>query len=163
MTTSPPIDARSFWRVIGQRATGITVVTAQGSDGPAGLLALSATHLTADPPTMMVAIDKRTSALAPVLESGHFAVNFLPRDAEAEANAFSGRTEAKGADRFAEGRWTTLQTGAPVHAAALGVLDCTVEETLERHGVVLVIGRVVAVAVRDDGEPLVYFRGKYVG
>ncbi|MFT5180492.1 MAG: flavin reductase (DIM6/NTAB) family NADH-FMN oxidoreductase RutF, partial [Alphaproteobacteria bacterium] len=45
------IDPGSFWRAIGQRATGMTIVTAHGSDGPAGLLALSATHVAADPPT----------------------------------------------------------------------------------------------------------------
>ena len=155
------IDAKTFWTAIGQRATGITVVTAEGPDGPAGLLALSATHLTADPPTMMVAIDRRTSALPAVLAAGHFAVNYLPHDAEDEANAFGGRTAAKGADRFLPGRWRTLATGAPVHVAALGALDCEVEEALERHGAVIVIGRVVSVAVQE-GAPLIYFRGKYL-
>ena len=161
MTTPTPVDARAFWGTIGQRATGVTVVTASGPNGPAGLIALSATHVTADPPTMLVAIDRRTSALAAVLAAGCFAINYLPRGAEAEAEAFGGRTEAKGADRFAPGRWTTLITGAPTHVEALGVMDCEMEETLERHGVTLVLGRVLAVAAPGAGEPLIYFRGKY--
>lgn len=161
MTLPTSVDARAFWGAIGQRATGVTIVTASGPDGPAGLLALSATHLTADPPTMMVAIDRRTSALAAVLAAGCFAINYLPRGSETEADAFGGRTDAKGADRFVAGRWTTLVTGAPTHVEALGVLDCKVEETLERHGVTLVIGRVLAVAAPSGGEPLIYFRGKY--
>src|SRR5262245_51046226 len=75
------IDAKAFWRTLGQRAIGSTIVTARSADGPAGLLGLSATHLCADPPLMLVSIDKRTSALPVVLAAGHFAVNFLDRDA----------------------------------------------------------------------------------
>ena len=98
MTTPPaspaPIDIKTFWRILGQRALGSVVVTARGSDGPAGFLGLSATHLTAAPPTMLVSIDKRTSALAAVLENSHFALNYLPRESAALADLFGGRGSA---------------------------------------------------------------------
>jgi len=58
------IEIKDFWRAIGERAIGAAVVTAADIHGPAGFLALSATHLCADPPMMMVSIDKRTSALS---------------------------------------------------------------------------------------------------
>lgn len=161
--TSGSIDARTFWRAVGQRATGATVVTAQSRDGPAGFLGLSATHVCADPPTMLVSIDKRTTALGAVLESRHFAINFLPRGAEAIAEAFGGRGGTSGAARFELGAWRTLSTGAPVLANALGALDCTLEETIERHGVTIAIGRVVDCAVDPGGEPLIYFAGKFMG
>ena len=32
------IDAKLFWRVLGQRAIGSTIVTAQSEDRPAGFL-----------------------------------------------------------------------------------------------------------------------------
>src|SRR5215831_8435344 len=103
--TGKTIDVRTFWRAIGQRATGSTVVTASSAEGPAGFLGLSATHLTADPPLMMVSIDKRTSALATILAARHFAINYLPKDAMAIADMFGGKGERKGADRFEVGRW----------------------------------------------------------
>jgi flavin reductase (DIM6/NTAB) family NADH-FMN oxidoreductase RutF len=166
MTTPPaspaPIDLKTFWRILGQRALGSVVVTARGSDGPAGFLGLSATHLTAAPPTMLVSIDKRTSALAAVLESRHFALNYLPREAAALADLFGGRGSAKGADRFAGERWKTLTTGAPVLVDALGAVDCALEEAIERHGVIIAIGRVVDFLIRPDGEPLIHFRGDFV-
>ena len=139
---------------------GVSIVTARGADGPAGFLGLSATHVCADPPLMLVSIDRRTSALAAVLGAKHFAINYLPRDAEAVATAFGGKTDAKGADRFEAGKWTTLSTGAPVFATAVGALDCVLEETIERHDVVIAIGRVVNFFA-GDGEPLIYFRGGY--
>jgi flavin reductase (DIM6/NTAB) family NADH-FMN oxidoreductase RutF len=155
----PTIDAKTFWRTLGERATGATIVTARGADGPAGFLGLSATHVCADPPTMLVSIDRRTAALQAVLQSRHFAINYLPRDATAIADAFAGKTDVKGAARFEAGRWGTLVTGAPVLDDALGAVDCALEKTIDHFGTVIVIGRVVAMRARGSGEPLVYFRG----
>jgi flavin reductase (DIM6/NTAB) family NADH-FMN oxidoreductase RutF len=160
MGETKQIDAKTFWRALAARATGVVVATAQGADGPAGFLALSATHVTADPPTMLVSIDKRTGALAAVLHGRHFALNFLPHGDRALADMFGGRGETRGADRFAPERWATLSTGAPVLNDAVGAIDCALEETIERHGVVIAIGRVVDVIARD-GEPLLFFRGAY--
>jgi len=155
------IDIKTFWQAIGVRAIGAAVVTAADSEGPAGFLALSATHMTADPPTMIVSIDKKTSALKPVLASKHFAISYLPQGAQAIADNFGGRGPLKGADRFEAGRWTTLTTGAPVLIDAVGALDCRLEETIERHGVVLCIGRLVDFSANAGREPLISFRGGY--
>ena len=159
-TSGDAIDGRAFWTTLGQRATGMTVVTADSDNGPVGFLGLSAAHVTASPPTMLVSVDRKTSALAGIQSRRHFAVNFLPADASRVADAFGGRTGVSGADRFAPGDWHTLSTGAPVYSQALGVFDCVVEEILERGDIFIVIGKVVAVASRSDGEPLIFFRGK---
>jgi flavin reductase (DIM6/NTAB) family NADH-FMN oxidoreductase RutF len=156
------IDAKSFWRAIGQRATGSTIVTARSAEGPAGFLGLSATHVCAEPPLMLVSIDKRTSALPTVLAAGHFALNFLGRDASAIAEVFGGKGSLKGAERFETGSWGTLTTGAPVLMSAIGAMDCTLEETIERHGVCIVIGRVVDVLNGGGAAPLIHFRGGYL-
>jgi flavin reductase (DIM6/NTAB) family NADH-FMN oxidoreductase RutF len=156
------IDAKAFWRAIGNRATGSTVVTAATPDGPAGFLGLSATHVCAEPPLMLVSIDKRTSALQTILAARHFALNFLPRDAAGIAEDFGGKGPRKGADRFEAGKWGTLTTGAPVLLAAVGAIDCTLEETIERAGVTIAIGRVVDVFHGADAAPLVHFRGAYL-
>jgi flavin reductase (DIM6/NTAB) family NADH-FMN oxidoreductase RutF len=160
MTATKSIDPKMFWRALGARALGVAVATARGVDGPAGFLALSATHLTADPPTMLVAIDKRTSALAAVLHAKHFAVNFLSRGDEALADMFSGRTQVRGAARFAPSRWHALTTGAPILDDAVGAIDCVLEEAIERFNVTIAIGRVVDLVTRD-GDPLLFFRGAY--
>ena len=157
-----PIDGRRFWQAIGQRATGSTIVTARSAAGPAGLLGLSATHLCADPPTMMVSVDKRTSALGVILEAKHFAINYLPSSAALLADIFGGKSELKGAARFETANWTTLATGAPVLEGAVGVIDCELVETIERYGTVLVLGRVVAAKHDPGASPLIHFRGGYL-
>jgi flavin reductase (DIM6/NTAB) family NADH-FMN oxidoreductase RutF len=156
------IDIGAFWKAIGARAVGATVVTARGSAGPAGFLGLSATHVCAAPPTMLVSIDARTSALGAIRDSGHFAINYLPRGAEGVVDLFGGKTDVKGPDRFEAGKWGVLATGAPVFNGAVGVMDCRLEETIERHGTIIALGRVVAIGGDPDAAPLVYFRGGYL-
>ena len=155
------IDAKTFWKAIGCRAIGVAVVTARGSDGPAGFLALSATHLTASPPTMLVSIGLSTSALAAVREGNHFAINYVPKGREDLAKEFGGGGQLKGADRFRPGDWGELRTGAPTLVDAVGVIDCRLEEMIERHATVIALGRVVAWSA-GTRDPLISFRGGYV-
>lgn len=155
-------DAKTFWRAIGSRAIGVAIVTAKGANGPAGFLALSATHLTASPPTMLVSIGQSTSALAPILESRHFAINYVAKDREDLAKEFGGQGTLKGADRFLPGQWTTLKTGAPTLIGAVGVLDCELEEAIERHNTTIAIGRIAAYAQASGVQPLISFAGKYI-
>jgi flavin reductase (DIM6/NTAB) family NADH-FMN oxidoreductase RutF len=164
MIITPPlsstVDAKTFWKTLGERATGMTVVTADSDEGPTGFLGLSASHVAADPPTLLVSIDRKTSALGGVLSRRHFAVNFLPAAAVKIADAFGGKAGLAGAERFAEGEWTKLVTGAPIYQHALGAFDCAVADIIERGNVSIIIGTVVGATARGEGEPLVYFRGK---
>jgi flavin reductase (DIM6/NTAB) family NADH-FMN oxidoreductase RutF len=156
------VDAKTFWQAIGQRAIGSTIVTARSASGPAGLLGLSATHVCADPPTMLVTVDKRTSALQTILDAKHFAINYLPQGASELADIFGGKGALKGAERFGTANWQTLATGAPVLADAVGVIDCELQEAIERHGVLLLLGTVVATSANPERKPLVHFRGGYL-
>lgn len=156
-----PIDAKTFWRMLGMRAVGVAVVTAQGEDGPAGFLALSATHVTADPPSMLVSIDERTKALAAVLHSRHFAINYLSAADQALADSFGGRGPLKGTDRFEAGRWRTLATGAPILSDVIGAIDCKLAETFRFHSTTIAVGRVAAFELGERSDALVYFGGRY--
>src|SRR4051812_23924730 len=112
------IDIRSFWRAVGLRPVGASVVTASSDAGPRGFLALSATHLCADPPLMMVSVDEKTSAIETILSAQHFAINFLAAGQTSLATIFGGRGELKGADRFATAEWGSIATGAPTLVGA---------------------------------------------
>lgn len=162
MLTDGGIDARTFWKAIGARAVGAAVVTTAGPQGRAGFFALSATHLTASPPTIMVSIDGKTSALDVLREGGCFAVNYLPDSRQDLVALFSGKAGLDGDARFTDGEWTSLASGAPILRDAVGVLDCTLEEIIERHGTAIAIGRLVAFEAAPDRQPLVSFRGGYL-
>ncbi|HWJ75458.1 MAG TPA: flavin reductase family protein [Kaistia sp.] len=153
------IEPANFWRAVGFRAIGAAVVAARNADGPAGLLALSTAHLSQSPPTMTCAVGLTTSALSTILEAGHFAISFLSEDQGDVAERFGGRTALKGAERFEPARWDVLKTGAPVLKDAVGALDCELDEAIQRHGTMILIGRIVAFHSAGGLTPLVYFQG----
>jgi flavin reductase (DIM6/NTAB) family NADH-FMN oxidoreductase RutF len=159
-TPSTNVDVKAFWQTLGERPIGATIVTAMGKDGPVGFLGLSASHVTASPPTLLVSVDHKTHALAAILEQQHFAINFLGAGDEAVADAFGGKSGVSGAERFRAGEWESLSTGAPVYTKALGVFDCTLADVIERGSVSIVIGDVAAARGKGDGAALVFFRGK---
>ena len=111
---------------------------------------------------MLVTVDKRTSALQTILDAKHFAINYLPQGASELADVFGGKTALKGAERFGTATWQSLRTGAPVLDGAVGAIDCELAEAIERHGVMLLLGTVVATRANPERTPLVHFRGGYL-
>ncbi|MBY8977151.1 flavin reductase [Rhodobacteraceae bacterium NNCM2] len=162
MTTEPAdedLTPGDFWRALGMRATGVTIITTKGAKGPAGFMALSATHLSAAPPLMTISVSASTSALPVLLESGAFAINYLSEGGREIHDRFTARDAPRGSARFEGLAWSELKTGAPVFDAVTGALDCRVEEVIERHGTSLVIGRIVGKMTRPEARPLVHFAG----
>ena len=152
-------DIRSFWEAVGLRPVGASVVTASDKTGPRGLLALSPTHLCADPPLMMVSVDERTSALETILGAQHFAINYLAASQARLMAVFGGKSELTGADRFTTDEWGQMATGAPTLMGAAGVIDCQLVEVIRRHGTAIVVGEVKAFAGSGNNDPLITYRG----
>lgn len=150
-------NAAPFWKVLGERPIGFTVVTAAG-DEPVGFIGLSVAHVSSEPPLLSVAIDMGNKAFEPIRRSGSFAVNFLSAEDEAVASAFMRRGTST-EERFQPGIWETLATSSPVLSTAAGVFDCLVECVVELDHAKLVVGSVVASRIGPEGPPLVFYRG----
>jgi flavin reductase ActVB len=88
-----------------------------------------------------------------------FAVNILRQEQAELSNRFAW---VKDEDRFAEGKWTTAVTGAPVLADALAWLDCSIHDRFRAGTHTAYVGEVVASKVPyPDAEPLVYWNRGY--
>jgi flavin reductase (DIM6/NTAB) family NADH-FMN oxidoreductase RutF len=158
----PVGDVKTFWHAIGVRAVGTSVVTANGLSGPAGFLALSVAHLSASPPSMLVGVGKKTTAISAIRESAHFAINCLASDQVDLADVFGGRRSVNGADRFSFGHWGVFATGAPILLNGLGAIECDLDEIIERHDTFIVIGKIREYMINSDRAPLVSFGGGYL-
>ena len=157
----PGISPKQFWPALAGRSCGVAVVTTQALGQRAGFLALSVTHFTADPPTLMLSVGASTSALPLIQASGVLAVNYLAQDQSEIAEIFGGKRDLRGDDRFSVGEWGQLKTGAPVLRQAVASLDCVVAEMIERFGTMLVLARLVDFSDSGRGDPLTFFRGSY--
>ena len=106
------LDPGTFWRVLGSRAVGMTLVTSGQGENRAGLIALSAAHVSAAPPTLLASIEGSTSALATIRDTGAFAINFLASIDRPVHDRFHPKSGIKGAERFEDTHWGQLKTGS---------------------------------------------------
>ena len=157
-----PDEATRLRMAMRNVAGTVSVITAGSAADRSGLTVTSAVSLSIEPPTMIVTINRGASAWPVIRAHGHFAVNLLASHQQAIADRFAGRNGEKGAARYAGANWTELVTGAPVLADALAVVDCAIEEIIERHSHAIVIGAVKAVQA-NGGEALLYHHGRYGG
>jgi len=149
----------AFWKAIGCRSVGAAIVCTSSKEGTVGFLALSATHLCADPPTLMIALDAGTTAGEPLLASGAFTINYLAKDQKFLVDKFFDRNGPKGAERFRDVETLPMTTGSPAIVGAVGSLDCAVEEVITRHGAQIVLGRLIDVRQDYTRPPLISFAG----
>lgn len=155
----PDINPSIFWRAVGTRPVGATIVTAQYAGHRAGFLGLSFSHVSADPPIVLVSANHSTSALATILASKAFAVSLLPGRSEAVARAFGGSVPNE--ERFAAASWDTLTTGAPVLAGAPVTFDCELHRVINEDQTSMLLGRVVGIGFSSANDVTVAYHGAY--
>lgn len=156
---APGIDAARFRQVLGHFPTGVTVITAVGPEGPAGLAIGSFTSLSLDPPLVAFCPDRSSSSWPGIREAGSFCVNILAEDQERVCRSFA----SKGTDKFAGIGWTAAGSGSPLLDDVLAWVDCDLESVLDGGDHEIAIGRVRALGVDEGRElgPLVFYRGGY--
>jgi len=153
------VDPARFREVIGNFATGVTIVTAHGPDGPAGLTTNAVTSLSLDPLLILVCFDNGSRTLPVVQETGRFAVNMLRAGNEDLAALFASKRVQS--EKF-EAVTHNVDHGVPVLDDALAWLVCDVHATYPGGDHTIGVGAVTAAGVAPDGgEPLVFFRGAW--
>ena len=155
------IEAHAFKGVMRDVAGAVSVITAAHRGQRAGLTATSLTALSAEPPTVIVCVNRAASAWPVIEAAGHFAINVLTARHQDIADRFAGRGGHAGEARFGIGAWRPLATGAPTLDSALAVLDCRIDEVIPRHSHVILIGRIKAIRQGREGGALLYWRGLY--
>ena len=141
---------------------GVSVITAGRGQDISGMTVTSVTSLSVDPPTLIVSVNREASSWPLLKRHGFFGVNILASDQLDVAERFAGKGGLKGAERFAGAQWTTRISGVPLLVDALSAIDCAVEETIERHSHVIVIGRVLDIRNSGRNAALAYWQGRYV-
>ncbi|OXC76718.1 flavin reductase family protein [Caballeronia sordidicola] len=157
------IDVNAFRTGMRRLAGHVCLVTTVHPNGErAGLTATAVCSVSAEPPTILICVNRQNSSHAVIRESKIFAVNVLALEDQELANRFASRIV--GEERFNEGLWTTLETGAPVLESALVSFDCRIAQAIEvgTHGIVF--GAIEAIRVRQaEAKPLLYVHGSYGG
>ena len=157
MTVTP----QQFIQGMRQLAAGVTLITAQHEGRRAGMTATAVCSLSAEPPQLLVCINRQAETYRIVHDSGAFAVNVLASHQQPLAEAFAGAVAIYGERRFDLAAWSILATGSPVLSPCLATFDCRLVEAVPAATHSIFIGRVEDVALELDLQPLVYAGGDY--
>ncbi len=143
-------------KIMGQFATGVTVVTTGGAAGLHGLTANAVASLSLDPPLVLVAVEKKSHSLGFLKVNRCFAVNIL----RLEQDDVSRRFAKPGPKDFTGLAIESKVTGAPILCDCLAYVDCKVVEILPGGDHEIFVGEIVSGKVLG-GHPLLYHAGKY--
>lgn len=150
-------DSLGLRNAMGMFATGVTVITTRCADGTlAGFTANSFSSVSLDPPLILWSLGLHAPSLHAFEACSHFAINVL----SASQAELSQRFATSGIDKFAGLEWREGLGGAPLIADCLATFECAREACHPGGDHKIFVGRVERLA-RQDGEPLVFFGGRY--
>ena len=154
------VSADAFRDTMRELASGVALVTSASEGKRAGCAVTSLTSLSLAPPSLLVCLNRDSSTLRAIRASGVFAVSILGIGHEPLARRFS-EPGLSGADRFAEGEWRKLHTGAPVLSDALAAIDCRLDRIVEHATHAIVIGAAAALAKGGQAGLLLHWRSRF--
>jgi flavin reductase (DIM6/NTAB) family NADH-FMN oxidoreductase RutF len=157
-----PVDPGHFRSVMGNFATGVTVVTATGPAGPVGMTANAVASLSLDPLLVLVAFDNGARTLTVVRERRRFGVNVLAAGQVELARLFASKAPEDA--KFA-GVPHSVHGGIPVIEGTLAWVGCRLERLVDGGDHTIGIGAVESAEAGErsngGGRPLLWFRGAY--
>ena len=149
--------ARQYRDVLGQYASGVTVITTMVGGSPVGMTCQSFTSVSLDPPLVAFLPQKTSRAFAAIRLTRRFCVNSLAADQTDISNAFASRAE----DKFVGIEWEPTDCGSPRLEGTVGWVDCIVQDVHEAGDHYLVIGKVEELGQGDADNPFLFHQGRY--
>jgi flavin reductase len=154
------VAAEHFTAAMAQAATGVSIVTTDGTGGRFGMTVSAFASVSAEPPLVLVCINRRSPLVDAVGDNRIFCVNLLSTKQRALSDKFSGRPHSGEPYAFEDHLWGNEITGAPVLLGALAQFDCTLESAHDAGSHRVLIGRVHH-AASTENTPLVYNAREY--
>ena len=150
-----------FRHAMGCFATGVTIVTVDLDGEVHGMTANAFASVSLDPFLVLVCVDHKTKTHAHLHARKRFGINVLSENQRAisEYYARPERTHER-AEQEAGARFERAQHGTPMLRGALAYLECRLHSAQDAGDHTIFIAEVEDVVVRE-GEPLLFFRGKY--
>ena len=157
------VSTGEFRTIIGQFATGVTVVTAMDGDRQQGITVNAMASVSLEPPLVMVALDRKRFIVPMIDASRQFAINILHEGQLWLSDCFAGANVSPGRDAFCGAEWRPGATGLPLLAGAIASMECAVVDRFTVGDHHLYVGRVDALSLDDpDAPPLLYHRRRYL-
>ncbi|MBX2876623.1 MAG: flavin reductase family protein [Saprospiraceae bacterium] len=155
MTVSK-LKIKRLSQVMGQFATGLSVVTTQIEGQIFAQQVRSFTAVSNEPPLILFCLPKSASIVNTLREHKFFAVNVLPMKI-GEAN----HRDASINERFGQEIDLEATTKSPIFRQPLAWLDCELRSIQDGGNHYILIGKVRDLDYQFADSPLLHFTGKY--
>jgi flavin reductase len=153
LPTIAPADFKAAMRGL---AAAVCVITTRHETLANGMTATAVCSVSADPPSILVVVNRSNRSHALIRDSGVFAVHILSKGQERLATHFAGRPELP----FVSVPMRSGATAAPLIENCETVLDCVVGAETDFGTHTIFVGRIVA-ARYGVAEPLLYCYGRF--
>lgn len=150
------VEPQEMRRVLGQFATGVTIVTGSDEGEPVGFACQSFTSVSLEPPLVLFCPAHTSSSWPRIRKGGVFSVNVLADDQLDLCKLFA----TSGADKFGSIDWHATPWG-PALDDVLATVHCEIEDVHRAGDHDVVIGRVRRLVTHREAGPLLFFRGQF--
>ncbi len=142
---------------LGRFATGVTVVTCRGSEGPCGITANSFSSVSLEPPLVLWNIARVSHSLQAYLDAEHFAINVLAAGQRELSSHFaqSDHTVFNGIE------YETSARNVPLLRDSVACFECRTHQVHDCGDHYIIVGEVENYRSGEQ-EPLLFYDGRYV-
>jgi flavin reductase (DIM6/NTAB) family NADH-FMN oxidoreductase RutF len=148
-------DTAKFRRVMGRFATGVTVVTYERENEPAGMTANAFLSVSLEPQLILVSIKNESRFCKHIRQGDCYGVNFLTEQQEHISGHFAGRA--------VEGLNVAMNKvrGVPIIEGSLAHIVARVVQIHTAGDHQLYIAEVIELVEAEQARPLLFFSGQY--
>jgi flavin reductase (DIM6/NTAB) family NADH-FMN oxidoreductase RutF len=157
----PLSPTNSLREVMGQFATGVTVLTAGGEQGH-GMTANSFTSVSLDPPMVLCCVSRAARMHEAITAAQAFAVSILGAGQQELAKYFTDWRRPRGMAQFDTVDWLAGPlTGSPLLAGCLAWLECKLVNVYEGGDHSIFLGEVLHSSRGASPPALLFYGGGY--
>jgi flavin reductase (DIM6/NTAB) family NADH-FMN oxidoreductase RutF len=155
------LNPTDFRKAMGCFATGVTIITLDLDGEVHGMTANAFTSVSLDPPLVLVCVDASTRTHSYMHARKRFGINVLCETHRRISDYYARRERIhERAEVEAGARFDRTPHGTPMLHGSLAYLECRLHSAQDAGDHTIFIAEVEDVVVRD-GDPLMFFRGKY--
>ncbi len=155
-----PVSREEFVAIMSAFPTGVAVVTTLDEEGqPRGLTTNAVTSVSADPPMLLICVDRTSRTLSALRHARRFVVNFIGEEGAEVCALFASKAD----DKFSQVAWEPGLGGVPLLTSdALAIAECSTDEEIEAGDHLILLGVVEAGRAADpERVPILYYRRAY--
>lgn len=153
------VSLGAFRDAMAQLGAAVHVVTTDGEGGRAGFTASAVCSVTDTPPSVLVCINRTSSAYAATKANGVLCINTLSAEQHEISNAFSSKQPMVA--RFEHGEWLERNGQPPLLAGAIVSIDCKVVSQVPVGTHDILVCEVSEIQANTRSGILIYYDRKY--